>query len=109
MAKKTRKELQREFHQELYIAASLFKMKSFSNGEKPKEKEVPLDPAKLETRVNNSVNYYRLQPFPHPGVETQVIPDREPWPKTKQKNLLRDPDAIRKYNSQREEKKDAKS
>ena len=101
MAKKTRAELQKEFRQELYISASFFKMKSFSNGTPDKKGEV-LNPKPLEDQVNNSVNEYDLKDFPHPEVATQVIPPKTPWTKMKQKDTLKDAEEIHKFNQTRD-------
>ena len=88
----SRKERKREFDQQLYIAASFFKMKTFSNGTAAKDGTV-LDPTLTEKNVNNCG---AIKPFPHPLVTEQLIPVRELWPKLGK--LLRDPDEIKKIN-----------
>lgn len=75
----SRKEKAREFERQLYLAASFFKMTSFSDGSQANGPA--LDPAKLEKRVNDSVRVEQLQNFPHPAATRQVIPPRVPWEK----------------------------
>lgn len=81
----SRKERKLQFEQEMYLAASFFKMKSFSNGESA---------LKFDDQVNKCG---AQRPFPHPLVETKHVSTREPW--RKMTNIVRDPDQIRKLNS----------
>lgn len=80
---KSRREKMTEFNQSIYLAASFFKMKTTGS---------PV----VDTNVNKAVGHLRL--FPHPLVESQVILERDPWTKRKQKNVLRGED-VHAYNT----------
>jgi len=71
-----------EFNQQLYLSASFFKMKTTGS-------------PSVDRKINASV---KLQNFPHPEVQRQVIPARDSWVKQKQKNVLRGESVVH-YNN----------
>ena len=64
----TRKELAKEFQQQLYLQASFFKMKT-------------LGAAKIDKEANESVQYELNKPFPNPHVKQRFIVPKEVFPK----------------------------
>jgi hypothetical protein len=78
----SRSERAKEFNKQLYVAASFFKMTSFSDGTAAKDGTV-LNPRPLEWEVNRTARReHGLRPFPHPAADQQCVPAKEPWEKS---------------------------